>query len=74
VLTAIALFAVANALCAIAPTYATIITARIVTGLAAGLYTPTAYALAASIASPDARRRRSPPSGSERRLLRERYG
>ena len=53
VLMAIALFAVANALCAIAPTYATIITARIVTGLAAGLYTPTAYALAASIASPE---------------------
>lgn len=53
VLTAIALFAVANALCAIAPTYATLITARILTGFAAGLYTPTAYALAASIARPE---------------------
>lgn len=53
VLTAIALFAVANALCAIAPTYAALIAARIVTGLAAGLYTPTAYALAASVAPPE---------------------
>ena len=53
VLVALAIFAVANALCAIAPNYPTIIAARILTGLAAGLYTPTAYALAASIASPD---------------------
>jgi MFS transporter, DHA1 family, inner membrane transport protein len=53
VLTAIALFAVANALCAVAPTYSTIIVARILTGLAAGLYTPTAYALAAMVAPPE---------------------
>lgn len=53
VLTAIILFAVANVLCAIAPTYATLIAARILTGLAAGLYTPTAYALAASVAPPE---------------------
>lgn len=50
--TAIALFAVANALCAVAPTYTAIIAARILTGLAAGLYTPTAYALAAMVAPP----------------------
>jgi MFS transporter, DHA1 family, inner membrane transport protein len=53
VLTAIALFAVANALCAISPNYIALIAARILTGLAAGLYTPTAYALAASIAPPE---------------------
>ena len=52
-LTAIALFAVANALCAISPNYIAIIAARILTGFAAGLYTPTAYALAASIAPPE---------------------
>ena len=53
VLTAIVLFAVANALCAVAPNYAVLIGARVFTGLAAGLYTPTAYALAASIAPPE---------------------
>lgn len=53
VLTALAMFASANALCAIAPTYATLVAARIMTGLAAGLYTPTAYALGASLASAD---------------------
>ena len=53
VLTAIILFAVANGLCAIAPNYAALIAARVLTGLAAGLYTPTAYALAASIAPPE---------------------
>ena len=53
VLTAIILFAVANALCAIAPNYAALLAARVLTGLAAGLYTPTAYALAALIAPPE---------------------
>jgi MFS transporter, DHA1 family, inner membrane transport protein len=53
VLTAIIVFAVANALCAIAPNYAALVGARVFTGLAAGLYTPTAYALAASIAPPE---------------------
>lgn len=53
VLAALAAFAVANALCAIAPTYPTLIAARILTGLAAGLYTPTGYALAASLARPE---------------------
>lgn len=53
VLVAIALFAVANALCALAPTYSALIVARVLTGFAAGLYTPTAYALAASIAPPE---------------------
>lgn len=53
VLTAIILFAGANALCAVAPTYAALIAARILTGFAAGLYTPTAYALAASVAAPE---------------------
>jgi len=50
---ALAAFAVSNALCAIAPTYPAIIGARILAGLAAALYTPTAYALAASIATPE---------------------
>jgi len=53
VLTAIAAFGAANTLCAVAPNYMTLIAARILTGFAAGLYTPTAYALAASVAAPD---------------------
>lgn len=53
VLMALAGFAVANALCAVAPSYHTLIAARILTGFAAGLYTPTGYALAASIARPE---------------------
>lgn len=53
VLIALAGFAIANALCAIAPSYGTLLAARILTGFAAGLYTPTGYALAASIATPE---------------------
>jgi len=53
VLAALAAFAIANALCAIAPSYTALIAARILTGFAAGLYTPTGYALAASLAHPD---------------------
>ena len=69
VLMAIALFAVANALCAIAPTYATIITARIVTGLAA-VFTrrPPMRSLPRCPRRRNARRRRWPPSRSESRL------
>lgn len=53
VLMALAAFAVANALCALAPSYDMLLEARILTGFAAGLYTPTGYALAASIAAPE---------------------
>jgi predicted MFS family arabinose efflux permease len=48
-------FAVANALCALAPSYATLIAARIMAGICAALYTPTAYALAAGLARPERR-------------------
>lgn len=50
---AMALFSTANGLCAIAPSYKALILARILTGLAAALYTPTAYALAASVTAPE---------------------
>ena len=53
VLMALAAFAIANALCAVAPNYGTLLVARVLTGFAAGLYTPTGYALAATIARPD---------------------
>jgi DHA1 family inner membrane transport protein len=43
-------FSVANALCALAPTYSVLLAARLVAGVAAGLYTPTAYSLAVSLA------------------------
>ena len=41
VLAALAAFAIANALCAIAPSYTALIAARFLTGFAAGLYTPS---------------------------------
>jgi DHA1 family inner membrane transport protein len=43
-------FSVANALCALAPTYSVLLAARLLAGVAAGLYTPTAYSLAVSLA------------------------
>ena len=55
VLLALGLFAVANALCALAPSYTLLIAARVLAGVAAALYTPTAYALAASLARPEKR-------------------
>jgi DHA1 family inner membrane transport protein len=48
-------FAVANALCAVAPSYAALIAARIMAGVCAALYTPTAYALAAGLARAERR-------------------
>ncbi len=51
----LALFAIANMLCATTPSYAVLIAARIIAGIAAALYTSTAYSLAASLA-PDARK------------------
>jgi DHA1 family inner membrane transport protein len=46
-------FALANALCALAPSYPALVASRVLAGIAAGLYSPTAYALAASLARPD---------------------
>jgi DHA1 family inner membrane transport protein len=43
-------FSVANALCALAPTYSVLLAARLLAGIAAGLYSPTAYSLAVSLA------------------------
>jgi predicted MFS family arabinose efflux permease len=53
VVAALLAFIVANALCAVAPTYFFLIGARVLAGVAAGLYSPTAYSLAASLARPD---------------------
>jgi len=50
-------FAVANLLCAAAPSFALLIAARIVAGLCAALYTPSAYALAVALAAPERRGR-----------------
>lgn len=50
---ALVIFGVANVLCAVAPTYKLLLAARVLAGLAAGLYTPTAYVLAASLAAPE---------------------
>lgn len=52
---ALGLFALANALCALAPGYGFLIAARVLAGVAAALYTPTAYALAAGLARPERR-------------------
>ncbi len=50
-------FAVANLLCALAPSFAFLIGARILAGLCAALYTPSAYALAVTLAAPERRGR-----------------
>ncbi|WP_081992216.1 MFS transporter [Inquilinus limosus] len=52
VIVTLAIFALANALCAAAPTYWTLMAMRVVAGAVAALYTSTAYALAASRAEP----------------------
>lgn len=54
---AIGVFALANVLCAGAPNYPALIAARILAGLAAALYTPSAYALAVSLAPAERRGR-----------------
>ena len=45
-------FSLANALCALAPSYSVLLAARLLAGVAAGLYSPTAYSLAVSLAPP----------------------
>ncbi len=50
---ALAIFGLANVLCAAAPTYRLLLAARVIAGLGAGLYTPTAYILATSLAAPE---------------------
>jgi predicted MFS family arabinose efflux permease len=52
VIVTLAIFALANALCAAAPTYGTLMVVRVIAGAVAALYTSTAYALAASQAEP----------------------
>ncbi|HEY1722366.1 MAG TPA: MFS transporter [Magnetospirillaceae bacterium] len=54
---AIGAFGVANLLCAIAPTYSFLIAARVLAGIAAAVYTPSAYALAVSVTTPERRGR-----------------
>ncbi len=49
----LAAFAVANALCAMAPTYGSLVVVRVAAGAVAAVYTSTAYALAASLAPAD---------------------
>jgi predicted MFS family arabinose efflux permease len=53
VLSALVLFAAANAVCAISTSFEILIAARVVAGIAGSLYTPTAYALAATLAAPE---------------------
>lgn len=50
---ALFVFTFANAVCAVAPSFEILIAARILAGLAAGLFIPAAYALAASLAAPE---------------------
>ncbi len=50
-------FAIANALAAVAPSFALLMVARVVAALAAALFTPTASALAAELAPPGRRGR-----------------
>jgi predicted MFS family arabinose efflux permease len=57
VIWAIGGFAVANLLCAVAPSYTILVLARIAAGLAAAAYTPGAYALAISLSSLERRGR-----------------
>jgi DHA1 family inner membrane transport protein len=52
VIITLAIFALANALCAAAPTYWALMVVRVLAGAVAALYTSTAYALAASLAAP----------------------
>jgi DHA1 family inner membrane transport protein len=52
VIVTLAIFALANALCAAAPTYWALMVVRVPAGAVAALYTSTAYALAASLALP----------------------
>ncbi len=49
----LAAFAFANALCAMAPTYGSLVVVRVAAGAVAAVYTSTAYALAASLAPVD---------------------
>lgn len=55
VLRVLAGFAVANIACALAPSYGALLVARVAAGVAAALYTPTAYVLAATLAPPTRR-------------------
>jgi predicted MFS family arabinose efflux permease len=50
-------FAVANLLCACAPNFTFLVAMRILAGLCAALYTPSAYALAVTLAPPERRGR-----------------
>ena len=52
---ALAGFALADALCALAPSYGVLIAARLLAGSCAALYSPTAYTLAASLAPAERR-------------------
>lgn len=54
-ISALAMFAVGNVLCALAQSYELLMAARAIAGIAAALYTSTAYALATSLA-PDNRK------------------
>jgi len=56
-LTALLVFAAGNALCAVAPNYEILFAARIVCGIAAAAFTPTAAATAAMLVAPEARGR-----------------
>jgi DHA1 family inner membrane transport protein len=53
IVSALILFAAANAVCAISTSFEILIAARVVAGIASSLYTPTAYTLAATLAAPE---------------------
>jgi MFS transporter, DHA1 family, inner membrane transport protein len=50
---ALLIFAAANAVCAISTRFEILIAARVVAAIASGLYTPTAFTLAAALAAPE---------------------
>jgi MFS transporter, DHA1 family, inner membrane transport protein len=50
---ALLMFAAANAVCAISTSFEILIAARVVAAIASGLYTPTAFTLAAALAAPE---------------------
>ncbi|MFB7378109.1 MFS transporter [Kitasatospora purpeofusca] len=56
-LTALAVFAAANALSALAPSYGTLLATRVLAAAGAALYTPTANAVATTLVAPERRGR-----------------
>jgi DHA1 family inner membrane transport protein len=53
IIAALVLFSAANVVCAVTTSFAVLIAARVVAGIAGALYTPTAFTVAAALAEPE---------------------